>query len=262
MLHESCWPGRLLGESRPHRRLFASAVLGLLACALMPCVQGEDAADKVIQFEPGHSGATVEGTITGRDYNLYKVQANAGQRMTVEMQTDNAASYFNIFPPGKGPGEAALFIGSTKGNRFSAVLPGSGVYTIQIYLMRSAARRDETANFSLDVSVTGATPASPVAGGAEWPIDYDASGKLACAVDGTTFRLACPFRVKRHHPEATIWTISPADPATLRILYFRTDRFSSDDAARVQWKRQGDSWRVDIGDREYYLVPDSILQGD
>ncbi|MFI2810662.1 MULTISPECIES: hypothetical protein [Microbulbifer] len=225
-------------------------------------MQAEEQPDNAIQFKSGHSGATIEGTIKGRAYELYTVQASAGQRMTVEMQTDNAANYFNIFAPGKGPGDAARFIGSTHGNRFSQVLPSSGVYTIQAYLMPSAARRDETANFSLDISLTAGTPATPTTGDVQWPLEYDTAGKLTCAVGDAEFSLACPFRVRRHRPEATIWTISPADPSVLRILYFRKNRFSTNGAAKVQWQRQGDNWRVDIGEQESYLVPDAVIQGD
>ncbi|SDJ54981.1 hypothetical protein [Microbulbifer yueqingensis] len=238
-----------------------AAVLLLAAAPLARAAEGDDADAREIQFKPGHSGASVEGTIKGRDSIVYTVRAKSGQRMIVEMQTDNATSYFNIYPPGNGPGDTAMFIGSVKGNRFSGVLAESGIYTIQVYLMRSAARRDETANFSLEVSISAATPAST--GGRElaWPEEYDATGDLPCSTGEPGFNRACPFRVKRELPDATIWTTSPATPAGLRVLYFRRGRFSSDDAAEVRWERQGDNWRVAIGEREFYLVPDAVIQG-
>lgn len=107
-----------------------------------------------IHFAPGSSSATIAGKVHGYDYVTYTLRARAGQTMTVDMQTDHTASYFNVFPPGKGPGDAAIFIGSTAGNQFTEKLPADGIYTIQVYLMRSAARRNETANFSLTVNIT------------------------------------------------------------------------------------------------------------
>jgi hypothetical protein len=51
----------------------------------------------------------------------------------------------------------AIFVGSTSGNRFEAELPADGEYTIRVYLMRNAARRNETANYTLEVGISGET---------------------------------------------------------------------------------------------------------
>ena len=45
---------------------------------------------------------------------------------------------------------------STSGNEFEGTLPKSGDYKIRVYMMRNAARRDETANYRLKMIVTGA----------------------------------------------------------------------------------------------------------
>ncbi|AOS98433.1 Inhibitor of g-type lysozyme precursor [Microbulbifer aggregans] len=108
-----------------------------------------------IRFPPGSSSTQVSGSVKGYDFVTYQLRAQAGQQMRVVMDTSHSASYFNIFPPGKGPGDAAIFIGSTSGNRFSQTLPADGVYTIQVYLMRSAARREESARYTLDIAITG-----------------------------------------------------------------------------------------------------------
>jgi hypothetical protein len=48
-----------------------------------------------------------------------------------------------------------MFIGSSAGNRFSGPLTVSGPHTILVYLMRNAARRGETANYTLTIGVKG-----------------------------------------------------------------------------------------------------------
>jgi hypothetical protein len=42
-------------------------------------------------------------------------------------------------------------------NRFDGILPSSGVYSVSVYLYRSAARRGETSDYALDISITGDT---------------------------------------------------------------------------------------------------------
>jgi len=109
-----------------------------------------------ILFEPGTTSALIEGSITGYQIVDYLVGAEAGQKAHISMQTDNLASYFNILPPGED--EVAMFIGSTLGNEYEGDLPASGDYRIRVYMMRSAARRDEVANYRLDVTIDAAGP--------------------------------------------------------------------------------------------------------
>ena len=56
-----------------------------------------------------------------------------------------------------------MYAGQT-GEDFTAVLPTDGDYTIRVYLMRAAARRNESSDYTLTVGVTGQalapTPAS------------------------------------------------------------------------------------------------------
>ena len=46
-----------------------------------------------------------------------------------------------------------MFVGSTSGNQFEGRLPASGDYKVRVYLMRSAARRDEIANYRLEMII-------------------------------------------------------------------------------------------------------------
>jgi hypothetical protein len=129
-----------------------------IAALIAACVSHAFAADEIrterVQFKPGANGATVKGKIKGYEVVDYVLEAGKGQSMNVSMATDNTASYFNILPPGSTG--AAIFIGSTKGNQFEGTLPASGDYKIRVYMMRSAARRNEVANYRLEMIVTGA----------------------------------------------------------------------------------------------------------
>jgi hypothetical protein len=114
-----------------------------------------DTRTETVKFKRGASSTSIDDSITGYEGVSYIVGVSAGQRMSVELDTDNTSNYFNITAPGA---SAALFIGSTSGNSTSFVIPSSGDYKIDVYLMRNAARRGETANYELSIAVEGKAP--------------------------------------------------------------------------------------------------------
>lgn len=126
-----------------------------------------------VSFAPGTSGTTIQGRIDGSQIADYILGARAGQVMTVDFSPTNPSAYFNVM---RGADPAAIFIGSTSGNSFSGALPGDGDYRIRVYLMRSAARRNEVSDFTLTVGIGAAAPspaasgdyADGLAGGPDW----------------------------------------------------------------------------------------------
>ncbi len=113
--------------------------------------QAQDIRTERVAFATGTTSTLIEGGITGREIVDYVVGAEAGQILSVDMQTSNASATFNILPAGS---EEALFIGSTSGNVADVPLAAAGDYAIRVYLMRNAARRDETASYSLAIGLT------------------------------------------------------------------------------------------------------------
>jgi hypothetical protein len=75
-------------------------------------------------------------------------------------------------------------------NRFKGKLPTSGEYTVSIYMMRSAARRNEVSRYTLDISISalGDTTKLPAV-----RIDY-ADGLQGGPTTGTSGRTAQPQR--------------------------------------------------------------------
>lgn len=103
-----------------------------------------------VEFEQGATDAVAEGSITGYEIVDHVLGAREGQYLSVSMETDNTASYFNILAPGET--EVAFFNGSMSENRYEGVLDESGDYRIRVYMMRSAARRNEVANYTLEMA--------------------------------------------------------------------------------------------------------------
>lgn len=146
-----------------YRPIVFAGLLGIMAAG--GPVLGQDERDRDVRFAAGTTGATISDSITGREFVVYRIGAEAGQRMDISLTSDNTATYFNVYEPGRAPGDEALANSEMTGpmvpdlNRFSGSLPTSGVYSVSVYLYRNAARDGETSNFTIDISVTGETGA-------------------------------------------------------------------------------------------------------
>lgn len=108
-----------------------------------------------LDLENGAASPVVD--IVGNEVIDYAFDARAGQRLTVTMHTQHPSAYFNIFPADL---KWAFFVGSTDGDSFDGVLSSDGTYIIRVYLMRSAARRNEVARCELKVQLSEVVPAA------------------------------------------------------------------------------------------------------
>jgi len=146
-------------------RVLLISIATVLVLATTPTRGQPNIEQQQIRFKKGETGATITGSIKGERIIDYKLRAGAGQVMVVQFKPSNPSAYFNVMPPGS---DEAIFIGSSSGNDFSTDLTASGEYTIRVYLMRNAARRNESANYTLHVAVSGDVkkPAAPAAGAA------------------------------------------------------------------------------------------------
>jgi hypothetical protein len=122
------------------------------AVALLLMASAAHAADKSqeVKFAPGTTSATIRSSLEGYDMNTYRLGASAGQTLSVTFTPSNSSCYYNVEAPGA---DEALFNGSESGDAYSGVLPYDGDYQVKVYLMRNAARRNETCKFSLTVEI-------------------------------------------------------------------------------------------------------------
>ena len=214
----------------------------------------------VVAFAKGASSATLTGSIKGDQDHRYIVDARAGQTLTVDFKPTNASAYFNVTAPGA---DSAMFIGSTSGNRFSGPLTVSGPHVVQVYLMRSAARRNETANYTITIGATGAVASAPrpsrdalVAG-----TRYNATAEIPCITSEGAAKGRCKAGVMRMAGgEATVEMQTP--DGGQRRIYFKNGRpVGSDANAPMQATRQGDTNIIRIGTVEVYEIPDAFVLG-
>ena len=126
----------------------------LFLLPLLMLAQPAEAEDRseVVRFKAGASSATISGSIRGYDGVNYMLGARAGQMLPVLFSPDNGSCYFNYSAPGA---DSATHIGSSDGNEFSMRLTHSGNQRVQVYLMRNAARRNETCKYRLTIEIAG-----------------------------------------------------------------------------------------------------------
>jgi hypothetical protein len=131
--------------------------MGLLAFFLLLIAPVSLAADGIrterVHFKKGAKSAVVEASIKGNETVDYVLGARAGQYMNVSLATKHGATYFNILAPGQN--DVAMFNGSISQNQYEGTLPASGDYKIRVYMMRSAARRNEVAHYRLEMIIDG-----------------------------------------------------------------------------------------------------------
>ena len=154
--------------------LIRTTLVVLSLGAAMPVALAADRLETV-NFKRGGTSATLKGTIRGYDGVKYSVGASAGQVMSVLFSPSNRSCYMNVWTPGA---DAAAFNGATTGNEYTANLSVSGDYAIQVYLMRNAARRNETCRYRLTVEITGA-PGGASAGTSDIAMQDRCKGEAA-----------------------------------------------------------------------------------
>jgi hypothetical protein len=137
-------------------------ILSLALAAALAVAPAALAADKTVQvtFAGGQTSKAIKSTIKGDHGVNYMLTVGAGQVMQVLFAPGNPSCYMNVYEPGA---DSAVHIGSTVGNEFAANPTKAGAYKIQVYLMRNAARRNETCKYSISFEVTGTAGAGRTA---------------------------------------------------------------------------------------------------
>jgi hypothetical protein len=243
-------------------KCFASLTAALLIALAPALASTQDAIQEIrVQFPRGASSTTLKGVLRGRQTVDYKIRARAGQRMTVDLETDHSGNYFNVLAPGQT--NVAFFVGSTQGNRFRDKLQTTGDYTLRVYLVRAAARRNETVRYQLKVAVTGAASGS---GDATVPgTEFHATGQIPCARVAGQPMGSCRFGVRRERRGSGWIKVFWPDGGNRVIFYenhtpMRYDQAEADGGARMTVRRQVDLFMVRIGEQRFE-IPEAVMTG-
>jgi len=242
---------------------FCSAALSFLIIMGVLDVSAKDEIRKErVQFKKGTTTATIKGHIKGYETVDYLLGAKAGQHMNVSLATKHGATYFNILAPGEN--EVAMFNASVSQNQYEGALPASGDYKIRVYMMRSAARRNEAASYTLTVGITGSPKPSefgkaPASDAKVKGTPYHATGPLPCTM-GNDKPVQCEFGVIRGKPGNAEVHITP--PGGLkRVLIFMGDKVTTNPGEKIKAVKQGYDWVIEVNDYEHYTIPEAVVEG-
>jgi len=140
-------------------------IVALLLFAATTTATAQEVRSQPLNLDEIGGLRIVEGAIKGDEIVEYQVTGERSQILSVDLMTSNPALYFNILPAGS---NEAIFIGSSQGVVADVPLSESGAYVIRVYLMRSAARREETAKFSLGIGLGAPEFADGLSGGPDY----------------------------------------------------------------------------------------------
>jgi hypothetical protein len=144
------------------------------------------------------------------------------------------------------------------------MLAADGVYTVRLYLMRAAARRDEHSDYALNIALEGrALPPLPASADALIPgTPYHASASIACLREGGSLPLRCDANVIRRGFGGTA-TVEVVWPGGFKrnILFVKLQPMASDSREAMTHARQGDVTAVSFGSEERVDIPDALVAG-
>lgn len=213
-----------------------------------------------VQFSQGASSKVIKGQIKGDQYIDYVIKAGAGQTLKVTLQGTNPQNYFNINPPNS---ELSMFVGSSSGNTFQGILPTDGDYTIRVYLMRPAARRNESSNYTLNISITGKSLA-PVSSKVDAVIpgtNFHASATIVCNGFINDNVKECEAFVIRRGFDGTATVEIRSSNFKRRILFVKGNPIASDSPDKLSVVKKGDLNIISLGDLEKFEIPDVLVTG-
>jgi hypothetical protein len=216
-----------------------------------------------VRFAKGAESAEIKGQLRGDKTVDYVLLASAGQTLTVGLKTSHGATYFNVLPPGSR--DVAMFIGQFGGN-FKGMLPTDGDYTIRVYLMRSAARRNESSDYTLNISVTG-EPLAPVPASQDAVIpgtSYHAMAPCTCVANpySETRPQKCEaFVIRRGFDGKATVEIQQEGKVKRRLLFLKGKPVASDSSESMTVSRQDGITTVKFNSGEQYEIIDALVFG-
>jgi len=133
--------------------------------------------------------------------------------------------------------------------------------------MRNAARRNEAANYTLTVAITGGAAsasslgAAPAGDAKVRGTPYHATGHVPCSMGSAPPGSAqCDYGVVRGKPGNAEVHVTPPG-GFKRVLTFAVGKVTADSGASVKATKSGDLWSVDVNDYEHYRIPDAVVSG-
>jgi hypothetical protein len=214
-----------------------------------------------VHFTQGSSSAQINGQIKGDHYIDYQLQASAGQTLKAKLQGSNRQNYFNILPPHKQ--DDAMYVGSSDDNNVEVLLPTDGVYQIRVYLMRAAARRNESSNYRLDLSITGQPlPALSETQDAHIPnTPYHAQASIKCQPSYSDIKECQASVIRRSFDGTATVDLSWGSAGSRSILFVKGQPLAADTTMTFRASKTDDTYQIIFAEDERFDIPAALIVG-
>ena len=234
-------------------------VTAFAAAALLMGLPAGAQQQTTVAFTKGTTSATLKGSIKGDQDHSYLIDARAGQTMTVTLTATKGSAEMNVFAPGN---DTAISLGAIDPYNVTAVLPTSGRYKVQVYQMRASARRGETANYTLTVSIDGSATVTAPSHDALVPgTKYHATADISCVTTPGSTPGACKAGVIRKGGGNAVIEMQTPDGGQRSITFTGGKAAGGDANARMTATKNDDITTVRIGEVEIYYIPDAFVFG-
>ncbi len=128
-------------------------LLVIAATLVAPAAFPQNAERRVsVAFAEGNATRTFEDSISDFEAVTYVVPLRKGQSLRVMLATTNASNCFDIHAPGA---VKPVYVGGDSGSTHQFQAQTSGEYLVKVFLLRLAARDGQTAQYTLELQLTG-----------------------------------------------------------------------------------------------------------
>lgn len=137
--------------------MFSRAVVLVAGCALViasHAIAQDDTRTVRVRFDPGTTGTVITDRIQGYESVIYELGAREGQFLKVSLRPDNQSADFNVYVPGRGPGDEAMYASASGGREYVGQLYLDGDHKVAVFLNRNAARQGQVANYDIAFEIT------------------------------------------------------------------------------------------------------------
>ncbi len=222
---------------------------------LLVDLKAQDIQTVELSFDKIPTTIVVNDSLQGYDIMDYIFYAKKGQFLTVGLTTDNNSNYFNIMEPKEE--YVAIYNSSLAENAYKVALKKTGDYKIRVYLMRSAARRKELANFELSIGIEDSDALVT-------RTDFHATGQIPCMLNEGDPATSCKFGVKRGIIGSAVVTIVNTHGESRTIVFesgsVKSIKVGELDSKNFTSKKEQDTFIIKVND-ETYEVPEAIVIG-
>ncbi|MEO6104420.1 MAG: hypothetical protein ABIP44_12410 [Pseudoxanthomonas sp.] len=123
----------------------------LIVAVAVPAIPQEAGTMVRVTFDGDHGSRTFENAIDGFNDVSYVVAMRAGQSLQVSLGSNNISNCFDLYAPGA---TKPSYIGGDSGSTHRMLAKTAGDYVVKVFLLRLAARDNQSAQYSLELTLT------------------------------------------------------------------------------------------------------------